>query len=395
MIFLLINANVFADDREKRFPVDKNFSTDYTSNSLVGTLTNLDRVFNTCTVHASENPLKIVKNLSLEDFKYKKVFGYGTLKDYEEDSEALGVTVYDGEKIIHQRFLYERNETDLMPSYSMAKSLISLMIGIALDEGMIKSLDDPVSRYSSQLSESPYKNVTLRNLLRMSSGVPYSEEYNGRDDQQRFLKTALGKEGSIIDAINSHKKSPGEQGKKFNYASIESAVLTEVLRSATGKDTCQYFEEKIWKPIGAESEGRWVTDSHGNALGFTWFLSRQDDFLKIGIMLANNGFYNGRQIVSSSYLEEATNLKLQPISHQIGKVNKIAGYGYQFWLTETPGRFSLWGVRGQSMYIDQRTKKIILINSAWSKPSHWIKRYKMFLMFEEFANNYRGGDSSK
>jgi CubicO group peptidase (beta-lactamase class C family) len=130
---------------------------------------------------------------------------------------------------------------------------------------------------------------------------------------------------------------------------------------------CQYLEEKIWEPIGAEFEAAWITDSHGKEIGFSHFQVTQRDLVKVGVMLVNKGVFNGKRIISESYLDEATNLAKQPANFQVGKVNLLAGYGYQFWLMKQEGRFAMWGVRGQFMYIDQKSKTVMLINSVWQK----------------------------
>ena len=386
-IFLACHLHAFssAEEREKKYPVDESFKTDFNTRSLVGTLTHLHKFMPVCEVKPSESPKEILKTQKLDDFKFKRLLTSSSLREYPEGSGALGITVFDGSKIVHQRFFNDRNESDLMPSYSMSKSIISLMIGIAAGEGKIKSLDDTVGTYAPRLSNSAYSNVTIRNLLRMSSGVPFIEEYDGRDDITQFAKLSMGPGGDIINAISQIKRDSKNQGAKFNYASIETAVLTEVLRAATGIEPCKYFETKLWKPIGAKNPSYWVTDAKGETLGYTLFLATQDDFLKLGILLANNGALDGNQIIPAWYIEEATNVEKQPPHLQFGKVNRISGYGYQFWLSSVPGRFAMWGIRGQSMYIDQKTKKVLLINSAWVTPLNSINRLSMYSMFEQFV----------
>lgn len=382
-------------DREMRHPIDPSYrqnfgGQNFGSRHWVGTLTHLHKLFPTCRVQPSDNPWVIEKTGGTVDFKFKRLLIETSLRAYEESSDFLGITIFDGQRIVHQRFFSERNSDDLMPSFSMAKSLISMLVGIALDEGKIRSLDDKVADYAPRLAQSSYGETTLRNLLRMSSGVPYSESYSGSDDQDRFQKIATSASGSVIEAIHSFKRAARNPGAEFNYASIETTVLAEVVRAATGMDTCRYFEEKIWKPIGARSVAYWVTDSSGDVLGHNFFLANQDDFLKLGILLANGGEINGKRILSTRYIQEATDVTRQPPAFQFGKVNLISGYGYQFWLGAVPGRFAMIGIRGQSMYIDQATRKVILINSAGERPVDKIKSLTRYNMFEAYVKGAGG-----
>lgn len=377
-------------DREKRFPIDPSYRQNFggqgfRASQWVGTLTHLHKLFPTCMAQPSDNPLVIEKTGGTIDFRFKRLLTETSLRAYEEGADFLGITIFDGQRIVHQRFFSERNADDLMPSFSMAKSLISMMVGIALDEGKIRSLDDKVADYAPRLAQSSYGGTTIRNLLRMSSGVPYSESYSGSDDQDRFQAAATAAGGSVIDTIHLFKRVARNPGSEFNYASIETTVLAEVVRAATGTDTCRYFEEKIWKPIGARAAAYWVTDSKGDVMGHNFFLANQDDFLKLGILLANGGEINGKRILSQRYIQEGTDVTQQPPAFQFGKVNQISGYGYQFWLGAVPGRFAMIGIRGQSMYIDQATRKVILINSAWDRPVDKLRSLARYNMFEAYV----------
>ncbi len=377
-------------DRDKRFPIDPSYRQNFGGQNFgarqwVGTLTHLHKLFPTCTVQPSDNPLVIEKTGGTIDFKFKRLLTETSLRAYEESTDFLGITIFDGRRIVHQRFFSERNADDLMPSFSMAKSLISMMVGVALDEGKIRSLDDKVADYAPRLAQSSYGDTTIRNLLRMSSGVPYSESYSGSDDQDRFQRAATAASGSVIEAIHLFKRSSRNAGAEFNYASIETTVLAEVVRAATGTDTCRYFEEKIWKPIGARAAAHWVTDSRGDVMGHNFFLANQDDFLKLGILLAHGGEINGKRILSSRYIQEATDVTRQPPAFQFGKASPISGYGYQFWLGAVPGRFAMIGIRGQSMYIDQGTRKVILINSAGEYPVDKLKSLARYNMFQAYV----------
>jgi CubicO group peptidase (beta-lactamase class C family) len=254
---------------------------------------------------------------------------------------------------------------------SVAKSIVSILVGIALDDGLISSLDDPVGKYALKIKNSPYGSLPIRSLLQMSSGVPFVEQYpvKSKTDIYDFaVEAQYGKNSSIIRAINNIKKQSNGYGKVFNYASVETAVLVEVLRSASKQSLCSFMQERLWKPIGAEHDANWNIDSEGLEWGFGWLNATQADLAKVGILLTNGGEINGKQVVSKKYLEEATSLEKQPLQfkkvNDVNEPSKNAGYVYQFWLTDTPGRFFMQGIFGQYVVIDQPSKTVMIINSA-------------------------------
>jgi|AntAceMinimDraft_1070359.scaffolds.fasta_scaffold38541_1 CubicO group peptidase (beta-lactamase class C family) len=380
-----ISTNSYAeDDRDKRFPVDSTYESNIQSSRLVGTLTNLHNIIDRCEINPSPKPTVLEKNYTLEDLKYKKIFGQGLLSDFEKDSDMLGITMVDNGIVVRQKFFKERKLTDVMPSFSMSKSLVSLLIGAAYDDGSIESLDDKAGKYSDNLKDTPYGDVKIVNLLRMSSGVPFSEDYSANSDIAQFSFGSIGSNSNVVDSIKKFNRVSKNEGMSFNYASIETAVLAELLRGKVG-NLCEYFEKKIWQPIGASSKAYWAVDSNGKVAGHAFFMSQQDDFVKIGIMLANNGFVNNKQVISKEYLDLATLVSKQPEGFQVGKVNRISGYGFQMWLSPTPGIYSMWGVRGQRMYIDTNSKRVMLINSAWQNHIDQIGTYKIDQIFKSFV----------
>lgn len=372
-----------SDERNIKYPVDTKYDSSIKSTHLVGTVTNLHNIIGTCKILPSEEPIDLIRKNTLDDLKYKRKFGHELLSKFEEESSMLAITMVDNGEIVRQKYFKERRQDDIMPSFSMSKSLIALLVGVAYDEGVIESLDDKASKYSRNLEGKSYGEIKLVNLLRMASGIPFSEDYDSNSDIAKFSFGTIGPNSDVVEAISKFNKSSGGEGQKFNYASIETAVLAEVLRERVG-NLCDYFQKKIWQPLGAKSAAYWAVDSKGRVPGHAFFMSQQDDFIKIGVMLANDGEFNNRQIISKKYLNMATVLELQPAPFKVGKVNQISGYGFQFWISPIDGVFSMWGVRGQRMYVDRITKKVMLINSAWDKHLDRTKTYKIDQIFKSY-----------
>jgi CubicO group peptidase (beta-lactamase class C family) len=351
------------EERDKRYLAPS--SPDINTPHKVGLFTHMAEVGPTCKVAKSSSPVPLQRApRDLSDVKYDAVFSY-TLKEHIDKNYVMGLMVVRDGKIIDQHYRFERRETDQFTSFSMAKSMISIMIGIALDEGFIKSLDDPASRYTHRIDESSYRKVSIRSLLRMSSGVPFNETYTGKNDIYYFDHALrFDTNSSVIKVLNDVQRSSSNEGKKFNYASIETTVLAEVLRGATGKSVCQFMQEKLWEQIGAEHDATWATDSLGNELGFAFFNATQLDYAKVAVMLANQGVINGKRIVSAEYIDQATNVERQPEGFKFDQAQMLTGYGYQFWLRKKPGQYFMQGTNGQYIGIDRDSKTVLVVNAS-------------------------------
>jgi len=370
------------EERDKRYLVP--LSPDVTTPHKVGLFTHMAEVLPSSKVAKSSVPVPLQRApRDLSAVQYKgPLFSY-TLKEHVDKNNVMGLMVVRDGKIIDQHYRSERRETDLFTSFSMAKSIISILIGIALDDGLIKSLDDPVSRYTSRINESSYSKVSIRSLLRMSSGIPFNETYTGKNDIY-YLDQALrfSSNSSVVKTLNSMQRSSSGEGKKFNYASVETVVLAEALRGATGKSVCQFMQEKLWEKIGAEHDAWWNIDSEGNELGYAFFNATQLDYAKVAVMLANMGEINGKRVVSAEYVDEATNVERQPEGFKFNQAQMATGYGYQFWLREKPGRYFMQGTFGQYAGIDRDTKTVLIINSADNNESNSLRSINTFRLLQ-------------
>jgi CubicO group peptidase (beta-lactamase class C family) len=245
----------------------------------------------------------------------------------------------------------------------MAKSIVALAIGMLLAEGKIASLDDRVSRYVPELAGSGYGDAAIRDILRMSSGVAFNEVYDGNDDSHRF--SVLRAQHDTITALKAFKTREAPAGARFHYASIETAVLATVIRAVTGGNVSSTIGPRLWQPMGAEADATWIRTKDGLEVAGGSFNATLRDYGRLGVLLADDGVRDGRQIIPKAYLLEATDWQRQPAAFQPGKATPYFGYGYQFWLY--PGakrRFALLGVYGQSMFVDPELKLVLVITAA-------------------------------
>jgi CubicO group peptidase (beta-lactamase class C family) len=287
------------------------------------------------------------------------------LAEYLERQRVTGLLVLKDGAIVFERYQYDRKPTDRLVSHSMAKSITSLGIGFALQEGKIRSLDDKVSTYVTELKGLPYGETRIRHVLCMSSGVQFIETYDGKDDLARF--GLLRRSKGLMAAFSDFTVRDAAEGEKFRYASAETELLGAVLRAATGETLAAYLAPRLWQPMGAESDATWIVDLGGLETAAGSFNATLRDFGRLGVLLANDGALGGKQILPKDYLLEATDWHRQPNQFAPGKGTPFFGYGYQFWIF--PGekrRFALLGVYGQCIFVDTELK-LDMVQTAVAK----------------------------
>jgi len=349
--------------RELGYPVGTR-STSWTDESTrVGMFTHLASLWPHGTLKKSETPSSLRK-MAIEpviDYSYEgKTY---SVDDYLQHQRVMGLLIIKNGEILAERYQYDRNADDRFVSNSMAKSITSLGIGLALEEGKIASLDDKVARYVPELNGFAYGEISINDLLRMSSGLKFVEEYDGKDDSKRFFKL-VGTKGSIA-ALQAFGGTGEKPEMRFHYASINSAALGLVLAKATGKTLSAYLDEKLWRPMGAEADATWVYDAQGSERASGHFNATLRDYGRLGILLANDGAADGRQILPKSYLLQATDWHRQPEAFAPRHATPFYGYGYQFWIF--PGqkrRFALLGIYGQVIFVDPASKTVLVQTAA-------------------------------
>ena len=290
-----------------------------------------------------------------------------SIKDYLTTSSATSLVVIKGNDITHQSYMQGTAELDKRISWSMAKSFLSAIFGIAVEEGHIKDLNAPVTDYVPSLIGSGYDGISIKNVLQMSSGVYFNEDYGDfNSDINRFGRVmALG--GSFDDFAASLTQDPErEQGTFMHYVSIDTHVIGMVLRAATGRSIQDYFNEKLWSKLGTEQDAVYVTDSTGEpmVLGGLNLITR--DYARMGMLFRDNGVLNGEQVIPANWIKDSVTpdaAHLMP-----GKRDSATtdfGYGYQWWIPTNPEQeFMALGIYGQYIYINQKLNVVIAQNSA-------------------------------
>ncbi|UPJ58266.1 serine hydrolase [Bradyrhizobium sp. 192] len=294
-----------------------------------------------------------------------------SIADYLKRNPVTGLLIAKDDTILYEHYQYARTDRDRFLSQSMAKTLVAMLVGIAVSEGRIKSIDETVSTYVSGLAGTEYGSTSIRALLNMSSGVEFSEIYDGKDDIARLGRALFVGEPkdpvSVVAQFNTRSTPPGT---KWHYASVETEILGLVLRAATGTPLADYLHDRIWSAIGTEADASWAIDGSGQEIAFCCFNATLRDYARLGRLLANDGAWEGRQLIPRQWLLDATTVRPGD-GHLAPRVaTPYFGYGYQVWLL--PGeqrRFALLGIRGQVILVDPISKLVMVHTAVRQKPS--------------------------
>ena len=269
---------------------------------------------------------------------------------------TLGFVVLDDDLLVYERYFGGADRQTRQTSFSVAKSFLSTLIGIAIDEGLIGSVTDPVTEYLPELSERDprFERITLRDLLTMSSGIRYEEQslpLPWGDDVDTYYGTDLRDLGLSATQI---VRPPGQEWLYNNYNPL---LLGLVLERATGKSVSDYMARRLWQPLGAEADATWSLDSEGS--GFEKMESGLNatpvDYARLGELFLHAGEWNGQRIVSEDWVREATaaDVTTDPAGH----------YQYFWWIdTQRPDRFYALGNFGQYIYVAPDAGAVIVRN---------------------------------
>ena len=287
------------------------------------------------------------------------------METYLTDSSTTALVVVKGNDITFEAYYQGTKALDKRISWSVAKSFLSAIFGVAVNDGLIPDLHQAVIDYVPALKGSGYDGVSIKQVLQMSSGVYFNEDYGDfNSDINRFGRVmALG--GSF-DEFATTLITDRAPGTYLHYVSIDTHVLGMVLRAATGRSISDYFNEKLWSKLGAEQNAFYLTDSTGEpmVLGGLNMISR--DYARFGALYRDFGVINGQQIIPSQWIEDSITPDaphLMPGPRDGSDIH--LGYGYQWWIPEhADDEFMALGIYGQYIYINRKADVVIVKNSS-------------------------------
>jgi CubicO group peptidase (beta-lactamase class C family) len=287
--------------------------------------------------------------------------------DYLDTHPVTGLLIARGDTILFEHYRYARSDQDRLLSNSMAKTITALLVGIAISEGAIRSIDDTAATYVPELAGTEYGATPLRALLHMSSGVAFRERtYQHDDDVIKLHRALLGNTAvGAIAALRQFNTRDAPPSTRFAYASSETEVLGLVVSRAVHMTLADYLATRIWQKLGAESDAAWAIDPTGQEVAYCCFIATLRDWARLGLMLANDGAWNGQQIVPRQWLLDAT--AVQQSNYLRNTIAQSWGYGYQVWILPGERRmFLLLGISGQGLFVDPESK-LIMVQTAVRK----------------------------
>jgi CubicO group peptidase (beta-lactamase class C family) len=341
------------------------------SDSLaVHTFRNIHRLFPTRAIQPAEVPRALpLAERRIDDLRFTDRDSTYDLERYLELNKVSGLLVLRDGRIALERYRLGNGPRTRWMSMSIAKSISSTLVGAALRDGLIRSLDDSVTRYVPSLAGSAYDGVSVRDVLMMSSGVQWNERYTDpASDRRRLLEAQISQvPGSALDVMRSLPRA-APPGTKNTYSTGETQVLAEVLRSAVGRPLAAYLSERIWRPAGMEAEALWWLDSpDGTEIGGSGISATLRDYARFGQFVLDEGVVNGVAILPRDWMREAS----APTRLRDGRV---LDYGYMWWTptradAQRDGAYTAQGIHGQYVYVNPAARVVIVVWSAQPQPT--------------------------
>ena len=387
VLFLTLLVSIFIFPKALRVHKVK---TLYDKDKIVYNFLNMDKIFPTREIKASKNPKPLKRNTKTlpETFFFE-----GEEKNLQECLDYFwsdGMIVLHKNEMVYENYWLGNNENKRHISWSVAKSFISALVGIAYEEGLIDSLDDPVTKYLDDFKETGYDGVTIKDILQMSSGVLFNEDYADYDSDINRFGRAVATGTSMRDFSKTLTRER-EPGTYMHYVSINTQVLGFLLQEVTNKSISQYLYNKIWNPLGMEDSAYFILDDVKDEFALGGLNATLRDYAKFGLLYLQNGRWNDNQIISKQWIEDSHStdgIHLVPGERETS--SNPWGYGYQWWVPGFPDTdYTASGVYNQYIYIDPLSEIVIAKTSSNYKYTSELQVSKdmHMAMFRAIANH--------
>jgi CubicO group peptidase (beta-lactamase class C family) len=355
-----------AEDQEHFGSIDNMLF--WTPKQQVAGYRNMDRLVPVRRVHAGPSPLELRERpVNLDGLPIPHEGANMTLGDYLQRQSVAGLLVIKDGAIVYERYRLGNGPDTRWISFSVAKSVVSMLVGAAIRDGYIESVDEKVSDYLPRLKGSGYDQARIRDILQMASGVAWDETY---DDPESDVNQADWNTLALYDYLGEKPRN-GAPGTTFNYNTAETNLVGNLLRAAIGNNLSTYLEEKIWRPFGMEADAFWnLTEPGGGEFGGCCINATLRDYGRIGLFALNDGrLPDGRRVLPEGWMAESTRPS-----------DGANYYGYLWWL-RSDGAFQASGIFGQGIYIHPGERLVIALHSARpdaDRDEDWALQAAMF-----------------
>ncbi len=329
-------------------------------------------------LRASESPFRFTRIDTGYAIPTTALLAYGSqgeLGQILETNDSIAFLVLQGNTLLYERYFQGHTDSSLSQAFSMAKSFTSVLIGMAIDDGYIKGVDQPITDFVPELAPQGFDEVRIRHLLTMTSGSSYVENDSPIGEHVRLNFTT-----ELEDQILTFTMER-EPGELFRYKSGDNALLALALDRALGEETItDYAQRRMWTPLGMGYGGIWAIDHEGDGLERTWccLAASARDFAKLGRLFLNKDAWNGQQLLSADWVMQSTQIGQVPEDAWPDEYGSIGwwNYGYQWWLaSQGEGDFFALGKDGQFLYVNPEAD-LIIVRLGWSNGSlrsgEWI-----------------------
>ncbi|TXS93653.1 serine hydrolase [Parahaliea aestuarii] len=338
------------------------------------TFRNIDRLFPTRIVAAGKtaSPLPAAAE-PLENFSFQSRGKSYDLYDFLSLNRVSGILVLKDGEVAFEKYLLGNSERTRWMSMSVVKSVTATLVGAAIADGHIESLEDPLTRYLPDFRGSAYDGVTVRDLLLMASGVAWNETYTDpASDRRAMLEAQIAqKPGGILELMASLDRA-AQPGTRWNYSTGETQVVGALVAAATGKPVADYLSEKVWQPYGMEADATWWLDSpNGLEIGGSGLSATLRDYARFGQFMLGGGKVKGKAVLPPGWVEEAT--RDHPLE------GKAEPYGYMWWPLDR-GSYAAIGIFGQFIFVDPQRQVVVAMWSSQPKPvgKDTVDEYEFF-----------------
>ena len=346
-------------------------ATMFNANVIDRNFIHMDQIFDVRVVKSGDRVSKLEYDLRALPAHYTHAGEQKRTADFIDKLHTTGLIVLRGNTVLYESYFRDNTETSRAISWSISKSVVSTLVGIAVAEGDIESIEQPVTDYLPLLEDSGYNGVSIKDVLQMSAGIDFNEDYADLFSDINRLGRAwvLGYPlEKFIASLNSGV-APGT----FNrYVSTDTQVLGMLITEATGKTLAEYTEEKLWQPAGMEADASWLLDGAGMEIAFGGLSAVLRDYARFGLIYLNEGRIQDQQIVPAEWIRAAVTpdaAHLMPGDNPAS--DWVFGYGYQWWIPQNPdGDFLALGVHGQMVYVYPRYNTVIAMTSAY--PDYYV-----------------------
>ncbi|MDE2462091.1 MAG: serine hydrolase [Alphaproteobacteria bacterium] len=343
-------------------PSPKNFLFWTPSQQEVG-YRNIEKIFPTRVVKRGNHVMPLPRARHQISVQYAYHGTQWNTARFMRKNRVAGLIVVHHGKIVLERYGLGETAHDRWTSFSVGKSITSTLVGAAIKDGFISGLNAKVTDYIPALKGSAYDGVTIRELLTMSSGVKWNEDYTDpKSDVNRFAQEPVPANGEDpVVAYMARLPREAKPGTKFEYKTGESDLIGVLVTKATHMHLADYLSEKIWKTVGMQRNAVWMLDRGGNEMGGCCLSMTLRDYARFGLFFMHGGVAGGKQILPTDWVKQASTTQIQS---DWGKY----GYGFQWWIMPGGEAYEAIGIFGQSIYINPKEDLVVVTNSAWPEP---------------------------